>query len=455
MKDEIKRKRTKWPNKKKPKESPFKGRVARNLFEISEKNRGTGAWLNRAIEFDHSLKLRSSYRKKVERFIDEILVMDTRYKREQKITDLEILLSNLFRKGKHKPLMVSRNRNDWSETRFRKASYFTIELMDALAEQGFIEMKTGYKTNTESRLTRIWPTDKLLDHFKILPEMVVYEPVQLVELKTFKGRYNKKGKEIYELTDYKETATSLRVSKILKKANEVNGKADIKLNKNNRKFKVSTALVAIYRKDFSHYGRLHTRGTLHYQSLSGDDERPYITINGNKTVELDFKGLHPNLLYAAEGIQFQGGDPYSMVNEHPHAREFLKIILLSMLNAKDFNTAQAAANYWLYLNGDSKNKLREIEIKSAKPLMQGMFEAHPEIEHYFCSGSDVAMKTMNKDASIALDVVKHFTKQNIPILVIHDSFIIEKQHRYELMEVMKSMYRKHTKGFEIEVTASF
>lgn len=441
-------KRTIYPSKLKPKKSRFAGKVAKNLKE----SRKVPNWLNRARKFKHCFKLKAGHRQTIENFLDDVLAMDTSYKREQKIADLELLLCNLFRYGKNKPISISRNRNDWMMTIYNKTSPFIINLMDAMAEQGFIEMKKGYKTKKESRMARIWSTDKLFDYFEILPEFIEYKPINLIELKKWKGKYRKNGKKLYEPIEYKETNKTLRVRKILKQANEVNAKADIRLDKKNKKYKVNAFLVAIYLESFSSYGRLHTKGNMHYQGLNSEDERPYLIINGNKTVELDFKGLHPNLLYAAEGVQLDK-DPYRMAHSHPHARPFLKIILLAMINAEDFNKAQAAANYWFFYNANAKKEeLKALGIDKAKPLMEAMIKAHPAIKHYFCSGSKVAMRFMNKDAEIALDIINHFTKKNIPILSIHDSFIVEEQYEAELEEVMKSVYKKHTKGFKIEVT---
>jgi len=54
---------------------------------------------------------------------------------------------------------------------------------------------------------------------------------------------------------------------------------------------------------------------------------------------------------------------------------------------------------------------------------------------------------MNRDARIALDVVWHFTKQSVPIIPVHDSFIVQEQHAEELWQVMDETYQKHNDGF--------
>lgn len=211
---------------------------------------------------------------------------------------------------------------------------------------------------------------------------------------------------------------------------------------------MNASLVAIFNRNFTLYGRLHTRGYRHYQGHS-EDERSEITINGDRIIELDFSGLHPYLLYAKEGKQYVG-DPYAIVDDRPEARLFLKIILLAMLNAKDEISAEKASNYWLYQNHRDREELKEIGITKARPLIEKFRQAHFLINHYFCSGKDTGLKIMNKDSAIALDIIKHFGDKEIPILCVHDSFLVQNQYKEELRNIMQETYMKHT-GFRIKV----
>jgi len=224
----------------------------------------------------------------------------------------------------------------------------------------------------------------------------------------------------------------------------VKSKANIRY----QEYKLNSFLVCIFSEQLYWYGRLHTRGFSHYQGLSGE-ERKEITINDIPTIELDFSGLHPNLLYAAEGIQYDR-DPYSVIDKRPEVRPFLKIILLAMLNAKDETTAEKAANNWLYVHDTEREQLKEIGITRARPLINQFMLAHQPIAHHFCQGKETGMRIMNKDSKIAIDVVNYFGKKGIPILSIHDSFIVQEQYRDELENVMQNTYHKHT-GFRIKI----
>ena len=126
-----------------------------------------------------------------------------------------------------------------------------------------------------------------------------------------------------------------------------------------------------------------------------------------------------------------------------------------MLNAKDEQSAERAANRWLYKKHNARIKLNNFDIKSAKPLMKEFRKVHKPIERHFCNGSETGLRIMNLDSRIALDIVDHFAKQKIPILSIHDSFIVQDKYKNELRQTMENTYEKHTKGFECRIKQQY
>ena len=127
-----------------------------------------------------------------------------------------------------------------------------------------------------------------------------------------------------------------------------------------------------------------------------------------------------------------------------------------MINSPTYFEAQKVANNWLCskkVTGE-KQKIREkifdLGVTKASPFMDKFLEVHKPISKYLCSEGNTGLKLMYKDAKIAVDVINHFVKQNIPILCMHDSFIIEEKYKDELMEVMLKTYQKHI-GYMIRV----
>ncbi|NQU79982.1 MAG: hypothetical protein HQ543_00515 [Bacteroidetes bacterium] len=420
-------KRTKWK-----KRSVFKGKVGKDAKKHREEFRKSGAWLHNSVKFNSDVHLSRKYKRLADKLFDSLQLQGV-YKVEEKKMDFETLLANLFQQTR-KPISISLSSNSWKDTIYNKTSYFIVALLSLLHNKKLLNMEKGFYIEHGSRMTRIWATDKLLEVFPEYNVNVFYKPVQLVIKKDSKGK----------LLDYKDTAKTWRIRTILERVNNVNSKADIRY----QQYKLNAYLRAIFIERFTWYGRLHTKGFMHYQGF-WKEEREEITINGDQIVELDYSGMHPHLLYAAEGKQYSG-DPYSVLDERMEVRPFLKEILLCMLNAKDRTAAERAANYWLHKNPEERELLQFAGITKARPLIDRFTEQHSKIAKYFCKGKATGMRIMNKDSKIALDVVNYFAKQDIPILAIHDSFIVQKQHRRELYNTMKRVYKKHT-GFDIKI----
>lgn len=417
--------------------SPFGNKIVINarkdLAKKKKERLESGEFLQNAVKFNCDHYLNENY-KTTTKILFDSLPLSGSYKQDERLIAFEIVIANLLYQRK-KPIRISLNANNWTKTRYNQIGYTIIkDLIKTFSDTKLIIMEKGYKFEKDSKETRIFATKQLLDLFPEYNIGVASNPIELVVLKDSKGK----------LVDYKDTAETWRIRDVLKQVNEVNRKADIRLGR----YKLNANLVAIFIERFTWYGRLHTRGYRHYQGIPSL-ERKEITINGDSTVELDFSGLHPNLLYADVGIQNEK-DPYSIIDERSEVRLFLKIILLCMINSNDYNDAQRGANNWLLKHREILIQLKAIGITRAGPLMAKFIQEHKLIAHYLCSGNHTGMKLMNKDSKIALDVIIHFGKKGIPILSIHDSFIVQIQYRDELYEVMKNTYLKHT-GFNIKV----
>ena len=186
-----------------------------------------------------------------------------------------------------------------------------------------------------------------------------------------------------------------------------------------------------------------------YQQLNQED-RSLITINCNKTCEIDFKGLHLNMLYNFEGIDFQG-DPYSIPNQNPELRPLLKLVSLIGINALTPKSAVDAFNFEIMKDYGLYQTMKKHNLKS-KELFSQFENAHSQISKYFRSGYGIKLQYI--DSKIAEEILKHFTRQEMPCLCIHDSFIVEESNKNELSEVMKEAYRKYL-GFQGKVEIKF
>jgi hypothetical protein len=167
--------------------------------------------------------------------------------------------------------------------------------------------------------------------------------------------------------------------------------------------------------------------------------RKYILINGEPTVEIDYKGIHLFLAYLMEGIDCRwfANDPY--VVDAPDLgmewRDVTKAVTLTALNASTRTKACQSING--KMNRKGKKKIRKHPRYSPSQLVDMCADKHSLINRYFNTDSGKLLQFY--DSHIASQVIKHYTDLNIPILCIHDSFICQEKYSTDLNEIMKKI----------------
>ena len=177
--------------------------------------------------------------------------------------------------------------------------------------------------------------------------------------------------------------------------------------------------------------------------------RPAITINGEPTVECDFASLHPTMLYLERGLQILD-DPYAGILETEQgqppiddpfrvsARAFAKVAFNAMVNAK----AEL---------GRPPQGLRPRDFGLTwRELSQRILEKHNAIADAFYTGQGLRLQHI--DSQLAERVMLYFTSKDVPVLPVHDSFIIAAQHQQELVTVMNRVFGERFGGADIKVT---
>jgi hypothetical protein len=199
-----------------------------------------------------------------------------------------------------------------------------------------------------------------------------------------------------------------------------------------------------YRADWNLGGRFHGGW---WQSIK-EDYRKQIYINDNSTIEQDYSGLHINLLYGLQGVQPQK-DPYTLdkimdfsANEQ---RKIVKMLALMGINARSPEKAFSAFRQ----NQEIGSIEKELKDKQLQILLDAFKEKHPQIADSICT--DKGVELMNIDGKITAKVINHFTKKQIPVLTIHDSYITENKHSGELRKVMNNAVTEELNGFKINI----
>jgi len=213
-------------------------------------------------------------------------------------------------------------------------------------------------------------------------------------------------------------------------------------------------------------GRLYTTGPMGYLNKLTRAERKTITIDSAETVEPDFKALHPCMLYALEGRQWDlDKDPYVVFKKQPKKiRSAVKLAFNALINAQNKNSAVKACNYELspknktggWKNEDAcreANRIKRVldsHDLSFSAIIARIRKVHRPIAKYFESG--IGLHLQNIDGKIALEICYTLATEKIVVLPVHDSFIVQKPIRDELVILMKDTYSQHMNGFKIAVT---
>jgi hypothetical protein len=163
--------------------------------------------------------------------------------------------------------------------------------------------------------------------------------------------------------------------------------------------------------------------------------RQKIRINDEPTIELDYSGLHIILLYAMRGLDYwkmDGQDPYRLeqYGADRNLRSLLKIVLLTIINAKDQQTAVKGVRYHINRNKKDYDWVDEQGFELAD-LVSEFAERHQPIKEDFFSGKGISL--MRMDSDIAADVMTNFVTSSQVCLIIHDSFVVQRQQE-ELLE---------------------
>jgi len=383
---------------------------------------------------------------KVERF------NKTKYK-----SNLKVLLLNLFVTYSVSPKMylaVARGFGDYSTSRYNSNNIgykVFVRLVDSLSELGYIEYHRGhFDTFTASgHRSRIRANTKLIRHFEssaISTAMITMdkdeETIILRKSKEESLNINKK-----DLVHYIDTDETNKMRGNLEEINalldrtwidiEISDEEHIKLNEKMDKEPDKSPIDFTRRKlrrifnnsSFEQGGRFYH---VWWQEISSS-YRKYITINGKRTEEEDFGGIHVRMLYALEGIELGSEDTHIIEGYGREYREQVKRAIYIIINAETRDKAIYAINGKLTLpsNETAQDLLNKLELK------------HPKIAKYFATGKGIELQYI--DSQIAEKVMLRLARDNIVALPVHDSFIVRMSHINDLKEEMYKAYKEVVK----------
>jgi hypothetical protein len=417
----------------------------------------TGEELRNTVSFDPDRQLRGAGG---DGLLDEILSLlaatETR-KRALKASDADrrkltasTFMANLAaaainRVDPNRFVASSFDRNTYVDTGLSFATMTTLR--DALLVRGMIEGRTGVRSVngfdvTHSSLTRMRATQSLIDLFD--QYQVGYPSiVRRLDRGTIVLRDPAHG------VDRNPPADVALTTSILEGMNQLIASEDIDLPQDawdrivarhaaaatkdqkeraNAGDLAATALYRSFKYDWQHGGRLYGGWWIQVPK----EERPHLTINGVATIELDYAQLHPSILFARVGKQLDF-DPYSLLGfDNPAIREIGKNTFARLLNRTPINGEIKPLKL-------TKEDLAQLpKGMNGEEYMQRFLAPLEPISKWFGSGEGTRLQ--RQDSDLAVDVLGRLLFQGIVALPVHDSFIVQLNHRDSLIQAMEESY---------------
>jgi hypothetical protein len=202
-----------------------------------------------------------------------------------------------------------------------------------------------------------------------------------------------------------------------------------------------------------------------YQSIESE-LRKYILIDGEPTVELDYKALHMSLLYAREGLPVIG-DPYHVEG---FERNLVKLCTLQLVNSDSISSLKSR----ITRSGQHKTQaLHASYVKQHKhyiehggkaprmpraligfvpgvpldtdgsALVEALLKRHEAIAHHF-GQTDIGLKLQSEDGEIMGDILARAASMSIPVLPVHDSVRCRASDAEAIRHIMLDAYRSAT-----------
>jgi hypothetical protein len=382
----------------------------------------------------------------VDHLLEELepFVFKVRKKRKQYRSVVKKIVLDLYVAYQQDPALFvaySRRKSDYVAPNRYKRIFMSyrkaIEVIDTLAHLGYIHNKKGFhdRVRKAGRQSRMRSEPKLIELIKdqsVRKSMVTRQRDEII-LKDGNGK----------LMDYEETPQIMEWRRNIQRINSLIAAAEIRLELTDGQEKVFRDELG-YVPDYTSNGlfRVFNNGSFeqggrfygHWIQNIPKRYRKHLRIDGEPTTELDYSGLHINMLYRLAGEDLPEDDVYAIGGHSEDMRPLLKVILLVMINSK--NPLEAARAVW----NDSVNKRFRYDHKKIKDIMDRFIERHSPIQMFFNSGSRVFLQFL--DSQIAERVMLEMVEDGIVCLPIHDSFIAQVSHETELKTAMEKVFNE-------------
>lgn len=187
-------------------------------------------------------------------------------------------------------------------------------------------------------------------------------------------------------------------------------------------------MARIFNIDMKRGGRFYGMGPSWQNITAG--ARKAITINNEPVVELDYKTLHPAILYAQAGVPM----PADCYDIGGWPRPLVKVAMLTLINARTVHSARLSIAHSEHMSDLTVLGSQEA-LALASKIIGAIKARHRPIAAAFHSDAGAALMRIDSDMAEAVMTLLMLRK-GIVTLPVHDSFLVPASKRDELETAM-------------------
>ena len=424
--------------------NPFEGKTKREIMIEIGQDPGEDLRNSKHVDFNTNL-FGDKSKKIIKSILDEIKSSKLKFSVVNKKENISVLIANLYRiiylglrDYCHAPMNPKYfKEKDISKLTGGKIGYngwsATVKIFKQLDYIQIVRGKEGW-LHKEGWLSRIKYTDKFYDD---VIEKFKLDPQDILKTKPSITKKNSKKVEV-EIKNSRRTYQVIKrvenYNKLLLNTDIVPGKMDVVAEKETH-FANRTYTRRFVKSNLKLGGRFYGP---YWQTLP-KRYRKLIKINGKEVIELDYNAMHLHLLYSKLNKSLYDYYPF---NKDPYAipgynRKIVKLVFTACINE---NCTRKNINH---VGGQQVSKGLPDLFEEGLPyreMIDSLGKNHPEVAPMFYS--EIGYEISYMESRVTDYIVTVLTKHKIPVLSIHDSFVVVKSKVSFLRTIMQEAFTK-------------
>lgn len=366
-----------------------------------------------------------------------------RFKYKDKIV-LGVVVSNLISALLHKTKIVySRRIGEMCSTNNKRniTPYKVVKCVEFLEQEGYVIncIGTPSKDPEYRTVSTLEPTEKFMNTFLTIEDV---KQIEQDYLDAVEGVILRDADKIAK--NYIKTEETEKMKDLVLRLNKLNEQSTILTGDG---YRLSNIYSRIFNETFSQGGRFYRADILQLHTKDGN-QRLDITIDGKPVVEIDFQNLHFRIAAVIEGMDMHDipMDMYADILEdvtNKIDRRIVKLAVNIMFNCKSVESAKRAIQG--EINSLSAEDKEKYTLGNAKSVMALIEMNYSDFSEMFCNEDSFGRVLQNLDSHLAADVLEVFVQKGIPILCVHDSFVVAKENLEMLAVTMADKFRERFK----------